>query len=117
MNALYKTSDLVGEDAQVPDIGSIATNASQIFALNQGDISGALDGGGKVGYVVKMDDKQQPSAQDVAAHLDETRDKLLNDRRERVFAVFVSNLQERYKAEKRILYTKQDAQLPTGQSS
>ena len=117
MNAIYKTSDLVGEDAQVPDIGSIATNASQIFALNQGDISGALDGGGKVGYVVKMDDKQQPSAQDVAAHLDETRDKLLNDRRERVFAVFVSNLQERYKAEKRILYTKQDAQLPTGQSS
>jgi peptidyl-prolyl cis-trans isomerase D len=115
LGATYKSSDLVGDDAQVPDIGSIAANASQIFALNQGQIGGPFDGG-RVSYAVKLDEKQQPSAADVAAHFDATKDKLLNDKRERLFAVFVSTLQERYKNEKRILYTKQDAQLPLGQS-
>jgi len=115
LGATYKSSDLVGDDGQVPDIGSIAASATQIFALNQGQIGGPFDGG-RVGYVVKLDEKQQPSPADVAAHFDASKDKLLNDKRERLFAVFVSTLQERYKNEKRILYTKQDApQLPLGQ--
>jgi peptidyl-prolyl cis-trans isomerase D len=116
LGASYKTSDLVGDDGQVPDIGSIAASASQIFALNQGQIGGPFDGG-RVSYAVKLDDKQSPTPEDVASHFDATKDKLLNDKRERMFAVFLSALQERYKNEKRILYTKQDAQqLPLGQS-
>jgi peptidyl-prolyl cis-trans isomerase D len=118
LGATYKTSDLVGEDGQVPDIGSIASTASQIFALEQSQIGGPFEAA-RVDYVVKLDEKQQPTPQELAAHFDETKDKLLKDKRERMFSVFVSNLQERYKNEKRILYTtKQDSsQLPLGKAS
>lgn len=104
--ATFKTSDLVGQSAAVPDIGSIADNATGIFALAQGQIGGPFTGGRAV-YVVKIDEKQEPTPEDLASHFDATKDKMLGDKRERVFAVFVGNLMDRYKAEKRILLTKQ----------
>lgn len=115
--ATYKTSDLVGRDGTVPDIGSIQPTAIQIFALNQGQVGGPFDSG-HGDYVVKIVEKQEPAAQDVAQHLEETKDKMLSDKRERVFAVYLGNLMDRYKAEKRILLTKQAAAAPQlGQSS
>ena len=71
---------------------------------------------GRAGYVVKLEEKQEPTAQDLAAHLDETKDKLLNDKRERFFSVFVGNLMERYKTERRIVQTKQATTPQLGQA-
>jgi peptidyl-prolyl cis-trans isomerase D len=116
VGASYKTSDLVGRDGTVPDIGTIAANASQIFALSQGQIGGPFDTA-RSGYVVKLEEKQEPTPADLAAHFDETRDKLLNDKRERVFSIFVSNLMDRYHKEKRILEAKQATSSPFGQPS
>ena len=116
VGASYKTSDLVGRDGTVPDIGAISANASQIFALSQGQIGGPFNSG-RSGYVLKLEEKQEPTPQDLAAHLDATKDKMLSDKRERVFSVFVSNLTDRYKAEKRILESKQAAPSPLGKAS
>jgi peptidyl-prolyl cis-trans isomerase D len=104
--ATFKTSDLVDRNAAVPDIGSISDNASAIFALSQGQVGGPFTSA-RSAFVVKIDEKQEPTAQDLATHFQETKDKLLNDKRERVFAVFVGNLMDRYKTEKRIMLTKQ----------
>ncbi len=116
VGADYKTSDLVGSDGNVPEIGAISANATAIFALNQGQVSGPLTSG-RSGFVVKIEEKQEPTAADLAAHFDETKDKLLNDKRERFFSVFVGNLMDRYKAEKRILQTKQATTPQLGQAS
>ena len=43
LGATVKTSDLVAPDGQVPDIGSMA-NASAIFSLKPGEISGPING-------------------------------------------------------------------------
>jgi peptidyl-prolyl cis-trans isomerase D len=117
VGATYLTSDLVGRDATVPQIGPIASNASRIFALTQGQVGGPFTTD-RSAYMVKLEDKQEPTAADLASHFDATRDKMLQDKREKVFSVYVSNLMDKYKAEKRIMLTKQASAPPQlGQGS
>ncbi len=103
--ATVKTSDLVGRDAQVPDIGGLAQSAPQIFDLSANQISGPINTG-RSGVVVKLLDKQQPSPEDVAKNLDQTRQALLGERREEAFAVFVTSLTDKYQKEGRIRMNK-----------
>lgn len=101
LGATVKSSDLVGRDAQVPDIGALATAAPQLFDLNVGQLSGAINTG-HTGVVAKVVDKQTPTSQEVAKSFDATRDALLDQRRDDMFAVFVSNLQNVYQKDGRI---------------
>ena len=101
VGATVKTSDLVGRDAQVPDLGQIAQSAPQVFDLNTGQISGPINTG-RSGLVVKLLDKQTPSAEDVAKNLEQTRQQLVGQRREEAFAVFVTSLTDKYQKEGRI---------------
>jgi peptidyl-prolyl cis-trans isomerase D len=112
VGATMKSSDLVGRDAQVPDLGALATNAPQLFTLNTGQISGPINSG-RTGVVAKLVDKQLPSDADVAKNLDATRETLLNQRREEVFAVFVTSLTNTYQKQGRIVMNK-SAQSPLG---
>src|SRR6204780_4480352 len=89
LGATMKTSDLVGQTGQVPDIGALSTAAPDLFDLNVGQLSKAINTGHS-GIVAKIDDKQQPSAAEIAKNLDATRDQLLSDKREQMFAVFVT---------------------------
>ena len=102
VGATIKTSDLVGRDAQVPDIGALAQSAPALFDLNVGQISNAINNGA-TGAVAKIIDKQQPTADDLAKNFDSTRDTLLNQRREQMFSVFVSNLVTTYEKADRVL--------------
>ncbi len=95
VGATLKTSDLVDRTAQVPDIGQLASVAPELFDLKPDQISKAINTG-RTGFVAKIDDKQEPSAADIAKNLDATREKLLSDRREQMFAVFVTNLTDSY---------------------
>jgi peptidyl-prolyl cis-trans isomerase D len=95
LGATIKTSELVAHTAQVPDIGALATAAPDLFDLNVGQISKAINTG-QAGIVAKIDEKQQPSAEEINKNLDATREQLLNERREQMFAVFVGALTERY---------------------
>ena len=71
LGATVKTSDLVAPDGQVPDIGSM-TNASAIFSLKPGDISGPITAGGN-GVVAQLLEKQAPTDQEFAEKKDEIR--------------------------------------------
>ena len=112
VGATVKSSDLVGRDAQVPDVGALATAAPQLFTLNVGQLSGPINSG-RTGIVAKLVDKQQPSADDIAKNLDQARETMLNQRREEVFAVFVTSLTQSYQKQGRIVMNKA-AQAPAG---
>jgi peptidyl-prolyl cis-trans isomerase D len=100
--ATVKTSDLVGESGQVPDFGEVGQVAPQLFDMNVGAISGPIDAG-RTGVVVKIDDKQEPSADEIAKNLDQTRDELLDQRRNEAFSVFVSSVFNDYKKRKLVM--------------
>lgn len=116
VGATVKSSDMVGRDAQVPDIGALATAAPQLFDLNPGQLSGPINTG-HTGVVAKLTDKQLPTSQEIAGNLDASRDALLQQRRDNMFEVFISNLQSNYQKEGRIRINRNTQQTPaTGRS-
>ena len=100
-----KSSDLVGKDGQVPDVGAMSGQASVAFTLNKGQISGPINVG-TTGVVLEVTDKQQPSADDIAKKFDEERETLLSDQREEIFRVYVGTLTEMYMKKGAIKYSK-----------
>ena len=92
LGATVKTSDLVPPDGQVPDIGSM-TNASAIFSLKPGDISGPITAGGN-GVVAQLLEKQAPTDQEFAAKKDQIRQSLLEAKQNDLFGLFVTNLRK-----------------------
>lgn len=101
VGATVKTSDLVGQTAQVPDFGAVGQIAPQLFTMPVGSISGPINAG-RTGVVAKVTDKQAPSPQDVQKNFDQTRDQILDERRNQAFELFASNITSKYQKEKRI---------------
>jgi peptidyl-prolyl cis-trans isomerase D len=95
MKIPVKSSDLVGKDGQVPDVGSMAGPGAAAFALAKGGISGPIDTS-TGGAVLEVTDKQEPSTDDIAKNFNQTRNQMLNSKREEVFEVYVGTLQDRY---------------------
>ncbi|MGA2886900.1 MAG: peptidylprolyl isomerase [Terracidiphilus sp.] len=101
VGATLKTSDLVGESGQVPDLGQVGQVAPQLFELKIGDLSGPINAQ-RTGVVAKLVDKQEPSADEIAKNFDQTRDKILEQRRGEAFNIFVSTIMDDYKKHNRI---------------
>src|SRR5271157_2615244 len=91
LGATVKTSDFVLPDGQVPDIGSMTGQASVVFGMKAGDISGPINAGGN-GAVISVDEVQAPAEADFAAKSDQIRDALLQGTREEIFGLYVTNL-------------------------
>ena len=96
VGATVKTSDMVGENGQVPDFGEVGQVAPQLFDMSVGAISGPIDAG-RTGVVAKIDDKQEPTPDEIAKNFDLMRDQLLNQRRNEAFSVFMSGVWNDYK--------------------
>ena len=101
VGATVKNSDLVGQTAQVPQLGSIQQVAPQLFEMQVGNISGPINAG-RTGVVAKLLDKQEPTEQDIQKNLDPARDQILNQRRGEAFQLFVTTLADDYRKHKRI---------------
>jgi peptidyl-prolyl cis-trans isomerase D len=101
VGATFKTSELVSESGQVPDMGAVGQVAPQLFDLKQGELSGPINAG-RTGVVAKLLDKQEPSADDLAKNFDQTRDALLEQRQNEAFSLFLNTLMDDYKKQKRI---------------
>jgi peptidyl-prolyl cis-trans isomerase D len=93
--ATVKTSDLVTPTDQVPDLGQVGQVANQLFSLNVGNISGPIHAE-RNGIVAQIVDKQEPSADEIKKNFDQTREQILEDRREQAFEIFLSNLMNDY---------------------
>lgn len=112
MNVPVKTSDLVARDAQVPEIGSMTGPASIAFTINKGTISDPINLG-RSGIVLTVTDKQEPTADDIAKHLDQTREELLNQQRDELFRVYVGDLTRKYEQAGAIRYSKREPAAPS----
>jgi peptidyl-prolyl cis-trans isomerase D len=112
VGATVKTSDLVGQSGQVPDLGQVESVAPQLFTLKVGDLSGPIVTE-RTGAVAKLVDRQEPSADDIAKNLDQTRDQILDQRREEVFNIYVSTAEDEFKKAKLIAVNPQAAKTPT----
>jgi peptidyl-prolyl cis-trans isomerase D len=111
VGATVKTSDLVSESGQVPDFGAVGQVAPQLFDMSVGAISGPIDAG-RTGVVAKILDKQEPSANEIAKNLDQTRDELLNEKRSEAFRIFASGVFDEYKKHKLVEMNAKAQQQP-----
>jgi peptidyl-prolyl cis-trans isomerase D len=96
LGATVKSSDLVGLSGQVPNVGELGQVAPQLFDLNVGAVSGPIDAE-RNGVVARITDKQEPSADEIQKNFDETRDEMLDQRRNDAFNVFLSGVMDQYK--------------------
>ncbi len=111
-NVPIKTSDLVGKDANVPDVGQMSGPASVVFDLPKGGITGGLNSGnGSSGAVLQVLDKQEPSPEEVAKDFATRRDTLIERKRGELFGVYMGTLLEKYKA-KGAIHVYQQAKQP-----
>jgi peptidyl-prolyl cis-trans isomerase D len=106
MKLPLKTSDLVGRDAQLPDLGSMSGDASMLFSLAKGAISGPINEGPN-GTVAQIVDKQEPTSDDLAKNLPATREKLLDQQRQQAFAVFAGTVMQRFQQQGGVIYSRQ----------
>jgi peptidyl-prolyl cis-trans isomerase D len=93
LGATVKTSDFVGPDGQVPDVGSMSGGASVAFGMKPGDISGPINGAGD-GVVISLLEAQAPTDEDYAAKRDQIREQLLQGEQQQLFGLFVNNVRQ-----------------------
>jgi len=93
LGATVKTSDFVLPDGQVPDIGSMTGEASVVFNMKPGDISGPVNSGAN-GVVISLLEVQAPTEDDFAAKRDEIREQLLQSQKQELFGLFVNNVRQ-----------------------
>ena len=102
VGAEFKTSELVGVNSQVPDIGSLSNGPAEgVFDMKKGDISGPIDTG-RAGVVIALVEKQEPPLEQLAASKDRLRDQLLEQKRNQYLQVFVDGLRARMQKEGKI---------------
>ena len=101
MGATVKTSDLVGQTGQVPDLGQVGQVAPQLFDMTPGAISGPINAQ-RTGVVAKLVDKQEPTVDEIAKNYDQMRDQIFEERRSEAFNVFSSTVFNDYKKKNRI---------------
>ncbi|MGA7341161.1 MAG: peptidylprolyl isomerase [Terracidiphilus sp.] len=99
--ATVKTSDLVSSTGQVPNLGQVGQVAPQLFDLSVGAVSGPISAE-RNGVVAKIVDKQEPGADEIQKNLDQTRDQILDQRRQDAFNIFLSGIMDDYKKHNRI---------------
>jgi peptidyl-prolyl cis-trans isomerase D len=111
VGATVKTSDLVGESGQVPDFGEVGQVAPQLFSMTAGAISGPINAG-RTGVVVKILDRQEPTADEIAKNFDQTRDQILGQKRNEAFSVFMNGVWDDYKKHNLIRFNAKPQQTP-----
>ena len=111
VGAEFKTSELVGTSSQVPDIGQV-TNIEAAFELKQGEISGPMQAG-RNAVVVQVTERQEPSAAELAAKRDETRELVLQQKRGAVMGAFAASVRQRMEKDGKIKYNKAEQERMT----
>jgi peptidyl-prolyl cis-trans isomerase D len=101
--ATLKTSNLVGRNDRVDDIGAMAGPASVALTMKPGEISGPLNTGQR-GLVLAVVEKKEPSTADeqFAKQKDHLFDQLADQKRQQVIELFMANLNKRMEDQKKI---------------
>ena len=91
-----KTTDLIARGSPVADIGTSPAVDAAAFALPQGGVSDPIvtDNGAAI---VKVVERKDPTAADLAAARETTRSELVNERRNRFYASYMTKARDRMK--------------------
>lgn len=108
MHIPVKTSDLVTKDSQVPDLGSMAGFGSVAFTLAKGAISTPINTGDN-GILLQLTDKQEPTADEIAKGMPATRERLLEEQKQELFAIYAQQMVKKYEDAGAIVLTKKPA--------
>ena len=92
--ATLKTSDMVNRKDQVPDVGAMSGSASMAFSMKPGEISGPINNGSS-GAVLSVLQVQAPSQADFQKQKDQTREQVLQQKRDQMLQLFIANLRDR----------------------
>ena len=115
VGATVKTSDLVGHDSQLPELGAMSGPASVAFSLKAGEISGPIQSGSD-GAVLKVLEVQTPSPEEVKQGWETARESLLQQKRQEYEALYVQNLRDTLEKQGKIKINKEEMQRLTAQS-
>jgi peptidyl-prolyl cis-trans isomerase D len=107
VGASFRTSEPVGPQSQVPELGRMADGASVAFTMNKGDISNPVQTA-RGGAVLMLSDRQEPTADEFAKGSQQTRDSLLQAKRDQAFQVFAAGLRERMEKDGKIRVNKEE---------
>lgn len=105
VGATVKTSELVTENDQVPQIGAMSGPASVAFDLSTGQVSSPIRTASG-GVVISLVDKQEPSADEATKNSSEVRETLLQQKRNEAFQMFAADLRQRLQKEGKIRVNK-----------
>ena len=62
--------------------------------------------------MAKLEDKQQPNDADITKNLDQTKDQILEEKRQEAFQVFASNVISEYKKKNLVRVNSKSQQTP-----
>jgi len=105
MNVPVKTSDLVGKEGQVPDLGAMSGSGAVAFTLPKNAISGPINLG-RIGVVLTVIDKQEPTAEEIAKNFAKTREQLLGVQHDEIFRIYLGTLAQNYEKSGAIRYAR-----------
>jgi peptidyl-prolyl cis-trans isomerase D len=103
-----KTSELVGRQGTVPDIGAMSGPAAAAFNLKPGESSSALSLGHKGAVLSVVEVQDPPMGDEFAKARDGIREQLVNARRQQAMELFVAGLDARLEKEKKIKTNKSE---------
>lgn len=102
VGAEFKTSELVGINSQVPDLGSLAGGpGAVVFDMKKGEISAPIDTG-RSGVVAALVERQEAPPEQMAASKDRLHDEILQQKRNQYLQVFIAGLRDRMEKDGKI---------------
>jgi peptidyl-prolyl cis-trans isomerase D len=89
-----KTTDLIGRNQAIPDVGVSAAVDAAAFALPEGGVSDAIttDTGA---VIVKVLEKKGPTAEEIKTGRENVKMQLLNEQRQRFYGSYMTKARER----------------------
>lgn len=93
-----KTTELITRDSPLPDLGVATDVLDAAFKLPEGGVSDPLATDTGIA-VIKVLEKQEVTAADLAANKDKFREDLLTDRRNRFFSAYMVKAKQKMKIE------------------
>ncbi len=107
-----KTSELVGRDSQLPELGAMSGQASVAFSMKPGDISGPIQAGPN-GAVLKVLEVQEPTEAQMKQDWDKARESLVEQKRQEFENLYVENLRSTLEKEGKIKINKKEMERLT----
>lgn len=107
LGATVKTTDFVGVNDTVPDLGPLGQTAEFALGMKPGNISDPIPAG-QGAIVLSVTDRQEASMQNFEAAKQRLRDQVAGEKRMRVLEVFATQLKDKLEADGKIRLNQQE---------